>query len=72
MAALMFWCLNSTAAAVCWLPRALRRGQPQAGLPQGGHPPFWSAGAATAVSRRCERTIESTLSVTIPIVNHQL
>src|SRR6202161_3366373 len=36
----------------------------------GDHPPFWSAGAA--FSRRCERTTETTVSATIPIVNHQL
>jgi hypothetical protein len=44
--------------------------------PTGDHPPFWSAGAAgaagAAFSPRCERTTETTVSATIPIVNHQL
>ena len=46
-------------------PRTLRRGGRRR-----VYPPFWPAGAAA--SRRWERTVRSTLSATIPIVNHQL
>jgi len=41
--------------------------------PRCGHPWSWSAGAAAAdICRRWERRAKSTLSATIPIVNHQL
>jgi hypothetical protein len=46
-------------------PRALRRGRHRR-----VYPPSWSA--AAAAGRRWERTARSTLSATIPIVNHQL
>ena len=52
-------------ATVC--PRALRRGRRRR-----VYPPFWSADADAAASRRWERTVRSTLSATIPMVNHQL
>jgi hypothetical protein len=43
------------------------------GLDHRGHPPFSSGMAvATILGRRCERAINSMLSTTIPIVNHQL
>jgi hypothetical protein len=46
-------------------PRALGRGRRRR-----VYPPSWSA--AAAAGRRWERTARSTLSATIPIVNHQL
>ena len=42
------------------------------GLAVGGVLVFVGIGVAKLIHSRCERTIKSTLSATIPIVNHQL
>ena len=59
--------------ADCPAAQGPRHGQPQAGLPQRrSSAVLIGLAASAAVSLRCERTMVSTVRVTIAIVNHKL